>query len=216
NREIVPIEKIPEHVRDAVVSAEDRKFYQHDGIDFAGIARAAWNNLKGGDLQGASTITQQYARNAAEMSEITYARKLREAVMANKLEQSKSKDEILEYYLNTIYFGRGAYGIEAAAKTFFNVPAEQLTTEQAAVLAAIIKQPEPEGSVMGFDPARDEAAAKDRWNYVLNGMVQMGKLSQEERDKMEYPEVNPYDPKNPGCPVGCGIDKPTGNVVNYV
>jgi len=216
NREIIPISKIPEHVRYAVVSAEDRKFYQHDGIDFAGIARAAWNNITGGDLQGASTITQQYARNAAEMNEITYGRKLREAVMANKLEQDKSKDEILEYYLNTIYFGRGAYGIEAAAKTFFNVPAEQLDVAQAAVLAAIIKQPEPKGNVPGFDPARDEAAAKARWNYVLDGMVEMGKLTREERDQLQYPAVNPYDPNNPQCAVGCGIDKPTGNVVNYV
>lgn len=216
NREIIPISKIPPHVQHAVVSAEDRKFYQHDGIDFAGIARAAWNNITGGDLQGASTITQQYARNAAEMTEITYGRKLREAVMASKLEQEKSKDEILEYYLNTIYFGRGAYGIEAAAKTFFNVPAEKLDVAQAAVLAAIIKQPEPEGNVLGFDPARDEAAAKARWNYVLDGMVEMGNLTREERDKLQYPAVNPYDPNNPQCAVGCGIDKPTGNVVNYV
>ncbi len=215
NRSIVPLAGIPVDVRHAVISAEDRKFLEHGGIDVQGIFRAAWNNVTGGETQGASTITQQYARHVADLNGITYARKIREAVLANKLEQKFTKDQIITNYLNVIYFGRGAYGIEAAAQTFFSVSASKLTVEQAAVLAAVIKQTDPiQGGHQGYDPAYNEPAAKDRWGYVLDGMVSLGWLDAGKRAAMQYPKVNPYDGKS--CAIDCGINQPTGNVINYV
>jgi membrane peptidoglycan carboxypeptidase len=226
NRIMVPVGQILPYVKQAVISAEDRKFYDHGGIDYTGIARAAWNNFTGGEKQGASTITQQYARHAADLQGVTYARKVREAVMASKLNSEYSKDEILGFYLNTISFGRGAYGIEAAAKAYFgptkSVAAEPgtpqaVTVEEAAVLAAVIKQPEPvEGGHPGYDPTRSEEAAvkaKERWDYVLNGMVEKGELDAGARAPMEYPKVIEEDLT---CIQGCGVKTPVGNVVNYV
>ena len=120
NRTFVTIDQIPEHVQNAVAAAEDRNFYQHSGVDYKGIARAAWNNVSGGDKQGASTITQQYARNAFDnLKDDTYGRKVKEAILASKLNDEYTKNEIMQHYLNMIYFGRGAYGIEAAAQTYF-------------------------------------------------------------------------------------------------
>lgn len=217
NRSIVPISAITPDTQHAVISAEDRNFLEHGGIDVQGIARAAWNNVTGGETQGASTITQQYARHVADLKDITYARKIREAVLANKLEQKFSKEKILESYLNVIYFGRGAYGIEAAAQTYFSKSVSKLSIEEAAVLAAVIKQPIPQqGGHQGFDPAYNPAAAKDRWGYVLDGMVAKGWLDHGRRATMQYPKVNPYDPNKPPCAVDCGVDQPTGNVINYV
>ena len=120
NRAFVKIEQLPEYVAFAVAAAEDRKFYEHSGVDYVGIARAAWNNVTGGTRQGASTITQQYARNAYDnLQDNTYSRKLKEAILASKLNDQFDKDEIMQHYLNTIYFGRGAHGIEAAAQAYF-------------------------------------------------------------------------------------------------
>ncbi|HEY0700185.1 MAG TPA: transglycosylase domain-containing protein, partial [Micromonospora sp.] len=217
NRELVTINDIPLHVQRAVASAEDRKFYEHSGIDYAGIARAAWNNFTGGSKQGASTITQQYARNAYDnLQDDTYARKIKEAVFASKLNDKFSKEEIMQHYLNTIYFGRGAYGIQAAAQTYFGKSAKQLTVAEGAVLAGVIKQPVPDPSTghKGFDPANDPQAALDRWNYVLNGMVEKGWLKQAERPT-EYPK-NVKAVKEGSCAIDCGINTPVGNVVNYV
>ena len=153
-------------VKQAIVAAEDQTFWTNEGIDFRGVMRAAWNNLTGGDTQGASTITQQYARIAADLKGVTYSRKLREAVIAWKLDDKYSKEEILEFYLNTVPFGRGAYGIEAAAQAFFGKTAN---TQRAAgrsrsrsprrwCSSSMVKQPEPdpddpEGSP-GYDPTR--------------------------------------------------------------
>ncbi|GAB3502817.1 hypothetical protein GCM10027575_06110 [Phytohabitans suffuscus] len=225
NRTLVPAEKISPVVKNAVMAAEDKNFLDHEGIDLKGIARAAWNNFSGGDTQGASTITQQYARHAADLSGINYNRKIREAVLARKLEQDLTKDEILGYYLNAIYYGRGANGVEAAAQMYFRKsvlvqPGQKgaLTKEEAAVLAAVIKQPEPDPSTghKGYDPQVNPTAAKDRWNYTLGNMVEKGWMTAEERAKSVYPDktLQKYDPKK--CNIGCGIDKPTGNVVNYV
>ncbi|MEV6495586.1 biosynthetic peptidoglycan transglycosylase, partial [Actinoplanes sp. NPDC051633] len=116
NRSLVPYQSINPIIGEAVMAAEDKNFLDHNGIDMKGIIRAAWNNFTGGDTQGASTITQQYARHAADLKEISYNRKLREAVLARKMEDHYKKDEILGRYLNSVYFGRGAYGIEAAVK----------------------------------------------------------------------------------------------------
>src|SRR5690242_11463069 len=151
NRTVVPEEKINKVVEHAVAAAEDKNFYTHHGIDVKGIIRAAWNNFTGGATQGASTITQQYARHAADLKAISINRKLREAVIARKLESTYNKDQIMGMYLNYIYLGEGRYGIEAAALGYFGksvkTPAGQknaITPYEAAVLASIIKQPEPE------------------------------------------------------------------------
>jgi membrane peptidoglycan carboxypeptidase len=215
NRNFVTIEQIPDYVEKEVASAEDRNFYTHGGLDYRGIARAAWNNFTGGSQQGASTITQQYARNAMELSG-GYARKIKEAVLASKLNEKYSKNQIMNFYLNTIYFGRGAYGIDAAAQTYYKKPAEKLTVAEGAVLAAIIKQPQPDEVTghKGFDPADNPGPAKDRWNYVLDGMVKMKWLSPDQRP-VDYPM--PQDPsKTASCTAECGIDTPVGNVINYV
>lgn len=224
NRTIVAWDKINPHIRHAVIAAEDKNFLKHSGVDFIGIARAAWNNFTGGARQGGSTITQQYARHVADLSGMSYARKLREAVLATKLEQQFSKDELLGFYLNAIYFGRGAHGIEAAAQAYFGKSAttppgqkNAITFEEAAVLASVIKQPEPDPSTghKGYDPQINPEAAKDRWNYTLNNMLELGLITPEERAAAKYPKVKSWDPKK-NCSIGCGINTPRGNVVNYV
>ncbi|MEV0460466.1 transglycosylase domain-containing protein [Catellatospora methionotrophica] len=190
NREIVSMASLSDEVKVALIAGEDKNFFNHHGIDLWGVARAAWNNLTGGETQGASTITQQYARNAAKDLEVTYARKLREAVMARRLEEEHSKDEILGFYVNTVWFGRGSSGVGAAAKAYFNRSAAQLTVEQAAVLGAVLKQPEPNDydGTKGYDPHLSPEAAKIRWNYVLDNMVEMGRLDQAKRAAMVYPD----------------------------
>jgi len=217
NRTFVSIKQIPDYVQKAVASAEDRKFYEHSGVDYVGIVRAAWNNVTGGDRQGASTITQQYARNAYDnLGGVTYARKVREAVMASKLTDEYSKDQIMEMYLNTIYFGRGAYGIEAAAQTYFGKSVSKVNVAEGAVLASLIKQPEPSATHKGYDPGYNPADAKGRWDYVLNGMVEKQWLPADQRPT-EYPEktLKPL-PKNTACLTDCGVNTPLGNVINYV
>ncbi|MFG1886423.1 transglycosylase domain-containing protein [Micromonospora sp. NPDC049051] len=212
NRTFVTINDIPDYVENAVAAAEDRNFYKHSGVDYKGIARAAWNNLSGGDKQGASTITQQYARNAIEnLKEDTYARKVKEAIFASKLNEKYTKPEIMQHYLNVIYFGRGAYGIEAAAQTYFGKPASKLTIAEGAVLAALIKQPQSSATHKGYDPAVNLPQAKERWDYVLGGMVEEGWLNAAERPTA-YPKV--LAPKKDGN--GFGVKSPRGNVVNYV
>jgi membrane peptidoglycan carboxypeptidase len=224
NRTVVPREKISEVVKHAVVAAEDNKFESHHGIDMKGIARAAWNNVSGGDTQGASTITQQYARHAADLTGINYNRKIREALLARKIEDTYEKDEILSFYLNAIYFGRGAHGIEAAAKAYFNKsvttpPGEKdaITPSEAAVLAAVIKQPEPQkGGHQGYDPQYNQPASQERWGYTLNNMVSLGWLSQADRDAAKYPKdtLVGYDPE--ACRLQCIGNKPLGHVMGYV
>ena len=185
NRTDIPLAEVPEHLQRAVLAAENRDFYTNKGISPRGIARAFWSNLRGKELQGGSTITQQYVKNAYNDRQRTYTRKLREMVIAVKVDKNYSKDQILEWYFNTIYFGRGAYGIQAAAETYFGVPAAKLTLEQSAVLAASIRSPAP------YDPQAHPVAAKERWNYVLGGMVEQGWLSAERRSTATYPVVRP-------------------------
>ncbi|MGH2753005.1 MAG: transglycosylase domain-containing protein [Actinomycetota bacterium] len=158
-----------EFIGDAVIAAEDRDFYDHNGVSVRGIIRAAWANLTGGEVQqGGSTITQQYIKNAVlHDPSRTVTRKIKEAVLAIKLERRYSKDQILGFYLNTIYFGRGAYGIEAAARAYFgHVHAEELTLSEMAYLAGII--PAPESYQIDDDPIR----ARERRDRVLDLMVQ--------------------------------------------
>ncbi len=183
NRIIVPLDQVPDHVQKAVLAAEDRSFYENRGISPTGIARAFWNNLRGGSTQGGSTITQQYAKNAYLSQERTYTRKMKEFFIAVKLDRRDDKDSILEDYLNTIYFGRGAYGIQTAAQTYFGKDAKNLTVEEGAVLASVIRSP------ANYDPVEDAERLQGRFDYVLNGMVANGWLEAGERDGMQVPEL---------------------------
>jgi membrane peptidoglycan carboxypeptidase len=187
NRIAVPIAQVPVPVRQAVLAAEDRGFYSEPGISPRGIARALFTNLRGGgDIQqGGSTITQQYAKNAYLSSERTYSRKIKEIFIAVKMNQEKSKDQILADYLNTIYFGRGAYGIQVAANTYFGKPVDQLTAAEGAVLASSIRSPS------AYDPEKHPDDAKQRWHYVVDGMVTKGWLTRAQADALAYPAVRP-------------------------
>jgi membrane peptidoglycan carboxypeptidase len=184
NRRLIKLDQVSLVAQRAVLAAEDRGFYSEPGISPRGIARALFTNVKGGGVsQGGSTITQQYAKNAFLTQERTFSRKIKEVFIAVKMSQTVSKDQILEDYLNTIYFGRGAFGIEAAALTYFNRHASQLDVAQGAVLASSIRSP------AGYDPARHAARAKQRWDYVLDGMVKQRWLTQQERAAAVYPKV---------------------------
>ena len=192
NRVDVNISQVPVHVRQAVIAAEDRNFYSNPGFDFSGFARAVNNNLFGsGDLQGGSTITQQYVKNAlvgsAQHGLSGLMRKAKELVIATKMSGEWSKDDVLQAYLNIIYFGRGAYGISAASKAYFNKPVEQLTVSEGALLAALIRRPST------LDPAVDPKGAEARWNWVLDGMVETKALSPSDRAAQVFPATVPPD-----------------------
>lgn len=182
-RRSVTLDQVPLDVQHAVLAAEDRTFYEHGGISPLGIARSAMNNVTGGSTQGGSTITQQYAKVAYLTMDRTWNRKIKEALLAFKLETVVSKDQILEDYLNTIYFGRGANGIEAASIAYFGQPVSELDLSQGAMLAAIINSPN------GMAPEENLPRLKDRWNYVLDGMVQQGWITPEQRDAAQFPEI---------------------------
>ncbi|MEV6770725.1 transglycosylase domain-containing protein [Nocardia sp. NPDC051030] len=186
NRTDVSIDQIPPHVRNAVIAAEDRDFYTNPGFSISGFVRAARDNLMGkASAGGGSTITQQYVKNAMVGDERSLTRKMRELVISAKMARQWSKDDILVAYLNTIYFGRGAYGIDAAAKAYFGKPVAELSREEGAVLAATIQQPS------NLDPEKNPTGAKTRWNYVLDGMVSGGNLAAADRANMQYPNVIP-------------------------
>ena len=182
----VDLDQVPEHTREAVLAAEDRGFWTQPGISPRGIARAAWSNVRGGEvLQGGSTITQQYAKNAYLTSERTFSRKMRELVLAVKIDRSRGKEQVLEDYLNTVYFGRGAYGVETAAQAWFGVGAADLDVGQSAVLASLVRAPSR------YDPFGSPEAARGRFDYVLRGMVDEGWLTETERAAVDFPEVLP-------------------------
>jgi membrane peptidoglycan carboxypeptidase len=180
NRIKVPIHEVPMHVRHAVLAAEDRTFYSNPGFDFTGIVRAAWNQLRGGE-GGGSTITQQFVKKALVGDEQTLWRKYKEVILAVKISQERSKDEILADYLNTIYFGRGAYGIQSAAHAYFGKPVQDLTPSDGALLAGLIQSPSR------WDPAVRPERTVERWNFVLDGMVAQGWLSPAERAAAQFP-----------------------------
>ena len=148
NREVIPYAEMPQNVKDAVVAAENHSFWTDNGIDLKGIVRAAFNNAAGNAAQGASTITQQYVKILYLTQERSYTRKLKEAILSLKVHRQTTKEEILDGYLNTIYFGRGAYGIQTAAQAYFDKHAsEDLNLRESAVLASVINNPSK------FDPA---------------------------------------------------------------
>jgi membrane peptidoglycan carboxypeptidase len=189
NRVDVTIEQIPVSMRDAVMAAEDRDFYSNPGFSFTGFLRAFKNNIFGGDVQGGSTITQQYVKNALVGSERSglggVTRKAKELVISTKMSSEWSKDQVLQSYLNIIYFGRGAYGVAAAANAYFGKPVEQLTVAESALLAALIQRPST------LDPAVDPDGAAERWNWVLDGMVEIGALSATDRAAQVFPPTVP-------------------------
>lgn len=191
NRIPIDLEKIPQDMKDAVVAAENRTFWTDQGIDPKGILRAAFSNAQGNETQGASTITQQYVKVLYLSSERSFQRKFKEAIISLKIQREQSKEEILEGYLNTIYFGRGAYGVQAAAQAFFNTDATRLNLRQSAVLATVLNSPSQ------YDPANGKRARRelrDRYGSVLDGMVEMGTISAGQADKAgkrlpDFPEI---------------------------
>jgi len=167
NRDTVPLSEVSQHMIDAVVAAEDARYYNHQGVDTVGIVRAAITNWKAGRIaQGASTITQQLARNTFELRERSYERKLIEIFLARRIEQAYSKAEILEMYLNRIYFGSGLYGVESASKGYFGKSAKDLTLSEAAALAGLIKSPNR------YSPWNNKPGAVDQRNYVIARMLE--------------------------------------------
>ncbi len=180
NRVPVDLDAVPQVVVDAVLATEDRNFFRHGGLDPIGIARATFADLRGRPLQGGSTITQQYVKQTFLGSkERTIVRKLREASLAVKVERRYAKDEILERYLNTVYFGRGAYGVQAASRAYFNRDVGDLELGQAAFLAGLIRSPET------ADPDRNLDAAIARRNRTLAGMRRQDMITESERRAAE-------------------------------
>ncbi|HEY5852806.1 MAG TPA: transglycosylase domain-containing protein [Aldersonia sp.] len=188
NRTDIPVDAVPVHVRDAVFAAEDQNFYDNPGFSISGFVRAARDNVLGReDAGGGSTITQQYVKNVLVGSDRTVERKLEELVIASKMAREWSKDEILAAYLNTIYFGRGAYGIAAASTAYFGKPVGELTVAEGAVLASVIRTPS------GLDPETHLPELQARWNYVLDRMVAANTLPATDRAANEFPWIVPLN-----------------------
>ena len=183
DREAVALDTLPDFVPHALVASEDQSFYTNNGIDVRGIARALVNNVTGGAQQGGSTLTQQYVERFYLGTTTGYAGKVKEAILALKVDRQQSKDEILENYLNTIYFGRGAYGIEIASQKYFGVSASDLTLSQTALLIGVIPAPS------AWDPAVDPDQAQVRWTRVLRNMVSEGYITQDEADAQTFPDT---------------------------
>lgn len=177
-RIFVPVQKIPDRVKQAFISAEDKNFYNHNGVDFYAIARAMVTNLRnagsGRRLIGASTITQQVAKNFLLTNEVSYERKIKEAILAMRMEKALNKDQLLELYLNEIFLGQRAYGVAAAAQIYFNKSLEELDIDQAAYLAALPKAPN------NYHPTRRTDAATTRRNWVIGRMAEDGYITEDE------------------------------------
>ncbi|KUL35705.1 penicillin-binding protein [Streptomyces sp. NRRL F-4489] len=186
NRENVTLAQVPRTVQRAVLAAEDRDFYSESAVDPAAMLRAAWNTVTGKGKQSGSTITQQYVKNYYLGQEQTLTRKAKEFFIALKLDREASKDEILEGYLNTSYYGRNAYGIQAAAQAYYGKNAGRLTTAEGAYLAALLNAPSAY-DITAHPENRPRAVA--RWNYVLDGMVKQKWLGRAERAAMAFPEL---------------------------
>ena len=190
NRQILPLAKIPLKMRYAVMAAEDRNYYSNRAFSPTGIARAILNNLKSGSLngEGGSTITQQYAKTAFLTPSRTIQRKIKELVISLKLENALTKDQILENYLNTIYFGRGSYGVQTASQQYFNRNVDQLSLSQIAVIASILRSP-------GFyDPAlskENKVRLENRFKYVIQGMLDKKWITEAEAKAAKMPVVTP-------------------------
>ncbi|WUH93369.1 penicillin-binding protein [Streptomyces sp. NBC_00433] len=191
NRQNVSLAEVAETAQHAVLSAEDRNFYHESAVSPKAMVRAAWNTATGKGRQSGSTITQQYVKNYYLNQNQTASRKVKEFFIAIKLDRNVSKDQILEGYLNTSYYGRNAYGIQAASEAYFDENASELTTAQGAYLATLLNAPSE------FDLAahpESAPAAKARWNYVLDGMVKEGWLTSSERHATQFPAIGKPKP----------------------
>ncbi|MBL4819049.1 MAG: PBP1A family penicillin-binding protein [Deltaproteobacteria bacterium] len=194
-RSIISIRNLPEHVRDAFLAAEDASFYEHQGIDYFGIMRAVLNEIKyqfvGGQRMGGSTITQQTAKTMLLSRQRTYTRKIKEFILAKRIEDALTKDEILNLYLNQIYFGHGSYGIEEAAKTYYGISARDLTLGQATSLASVPKSPNR------INPIRDPERVKQRRDYILDQMVTHGLIGESAARKAKDEPIVVRDQSHP-------------------
>ncbi|WP_328950262.1 transglycosylase domain-containing protein [Streptomyces sp. NBC_00184] len=191
NREIVDLAQVPKEVQMTFVAAENKSFYQDKGVDFKGTARGLLNTVSGKGKQGGSTITQQYVKNYYLDQDQTVTRKLKELVISLKVDQKRSKQEILAGYINTSYYGRGAYGIQAAAQAYYGKDAKDLNVAQGAYLAALLQAPSQyDWAVAG---PKGKALVQERWNYVLNNMVEEEWLDAGKRQGLKFPI--PQDPK---------------------
>lgn len=176
NRKLISIENIPDHVQNAFIAIEDRRFYKHAGIDFKSVIRAVYKDiLAGGKVEGASTLTQQLAKNLFLHNDKTWTRKAKEVMAASYLERRLSKDDILELYLNQMYFGQGIYGVETAAQRFFSKSAEELSIAEGALLAGLAKAPN------GYSPTAHPDKALERRNVVLQAMEDAAYIDTEQR-----------------------------------
>jgi len=187
DRTDVELAAVPEHTQRAVIAAENRSFYTDPGISLTGAARALWVNLTTDATVGGSTITQQYVKNMYLTSEKSYERKIKEVFISLKIDRQLTKDELLESYLNTIYFGRGAWGIESAAQAYFGTPVGELSVTQSAVLASVLRNPTL------YSPESGLPALQERWAYVLDGMQAEGWLSASDRQAQVFPEIGVDD-----------------------
>ncbi|KRV47302.1 penicillin-binding protein [Wenjunlia vitaminophila] len=192
NRQIVDLKEISIHMQDAVISAENASFYDDPGVDPKGIARAMFNMATGGDTQGGSTITQQYVKNTYLDQSQTLNRKLKEMFISIKVGTTQQKEEILQGYLNTAWYGRGAYGIQAASQAYYQKDAKDLNANESAFLTSLLKNANlynPDGGVgASATPEQNRKRVTGRWRDVLNLMVKNGKLEQAEADSYKFPE----------------------------
>ncbi|GCD43319.1 transglycosylase domain-containing protein [Streptomyces paromomycinus] len=191
NREIVKIDQIPKHVQHAFVAAENKTFYQDSGVDLKGTLRGILNTLAGKGKQGGSTITQQYVKNYYLSQEQTVSRKLQEIVISLKVDNKLGKDEILAGYMNTSYYGRGAYGIQAAAQAYYGVDVDKLTVSQGAYLASLLQAPSQYDWAIASDAGKKRV--QERWAYTLDNMVEMKWLDAADRQKQTFQQ--PIKPK---------------------
>ncbi len=192
NRTYVPLSRIPLVMQQAVIANEDHNFYYHHGVDFGGMMRAAFADLTHQEFQGASTITQQLARNLFLNDEVSISRKIQEALLAIEIERYYTKDEILERYLNMVYLGSGAYGVDAAAHTYFGESIDKVTLRQAAMIAGVIAAPSD------YSPFVNLALAKDRERHVLDRMVESGYVTQTQADAAAASPLGLARERSPG------------------
>jgi len=214
NRVVIPYRRMPRVLVNAVIAAEDQNFWNHNGVDPAGIARAGWAQVSGTSVsqQGGSTITQQYVKTAFLTDERTIARKIREAIYALELERELSKQEILERYLNTVYFGRGAYGVQAAAQAYFFKDVDELSLTDAAYLAGLIRAPE------SADVSRDPEEAYRRRDTTLVNMRELGYITEQQYDAAVAVEwaINPYGLCQRECPPGNVLPRTQADLFSQV
>ncbi|MGP5694244.1 transglycosylase domain-containing protein [Brachybacterium alimentarium] len=209
NRTELESDEIPQNVKDAVVASEDSTFYENRGVSPRGIVRALVNNLQGGARQGGSTITMQYVERYYTGTETSYVGKAKEAIMALKIDQELEKDEILSRYLNTIYFGRGAYGVQEASQAYFGKDAADMNDAEAALLVAVIPGPS------SYDPANNEEKAVELWGRVISREVNVGEMSPEDADALEFPEtIEPKSENSLGGTKGYLLDQVRNELVD--